>query len=226
MFSLQVMGLQVIQFPSVYLSCSFKMIYIISRCVLLYKSNNMNVIKIGKFVKVYIQYSALLTIQCPTQTHQNNMIFLTFNINRLCLVLFPHVQRQASIVIIPDLRIVKLQFRKFAKGEPWRWQKSSWDSSGEGRLFHSYCKQEENPFLSQLWLDIYSEEVSRACGVFLCFSLLLNSFHSLWLSVCRTGVAIPQVHAPCCHRVISDSNDPFCFQKCLSLYNNIYMSSL
>lgn len=125
------MGLQVIPFPSVYLSCSFKMIYIISICVLLYKSNNMNVIKIGNFVKYTFSTQLCSQIQCPMQAHQNNMIFLTFNIHHLCLVPFPQVQKQANIVIIPDLRIVKLQLRKFAKGEPWRWQKSLWDSSGE-----------------------------------------------------------------------------------------------
>ena len=59
------------------------------------------------------------------------MIFLTFKIHHLCLVLFPQARRQVNIVITPDLRTVKPQFRKFAKGELWKGQKSSWDYSGE-----------------------------------------------------------------------------------------------
>ena len=43
---------------------------------------------------------------------------------------------------------------------------------------------------------MYSEEVSRVCGVYLCFSLLLNPSHSLWLSIYKTGVAILQVMSP------------------------------
>lgn len=131
------MGLQVIQFPSVYFSCSFKMIYIISICVLLYKSYNMNVIKIGKFIKYEFNTQLCSQIQCPMQAHQNNMIFLTLNIHHLCLVLFPQVQRQANIVIIPDLRIVKLQFRKLLKVNHGGGRKVC--GILLGRLFHTYC---------------------------------------------------------------------------------------